>query len=74
MLNVCVAVCSVDPIYYGNPDTLTCVTQCPASNYSFGNPLTQECVNYQNNGTSGCPDVYFSDNSTRLCVEVCPMK
>lgn len=67
------AKCSVDPIYYGNPDNLKCVPECPEVNNSYGNPLSQECVNYQSNGTSGCPIAYFSDNTTRLCVQVCPM-
>lgn len=48
------------------------MNQCPP-NISFGNPLTQECVDYQANGTSGCPVAYFADNSSRLCVQVCPM-
>lgn len=24
-------------------------------------------------GRSGCPDYYYSDNITRLCVKVCPL-
>lgn len=41
LLHLCVAKCSVDPIYYGNPDTHICVQECPSSSNSFGNPLTQ---------------------------------
>jgi hypothetical protein len=40
-MNLCVAKCSVDPIYYGNPDNHICVISCPQVNSSFGNPLTQ---------------------------------
>ena len=70
LLRICVEVCSVDPIFYGDPYHWTCVEECPDD--SYGNPLTQQCV-YDEVGASTCPEGYYADPTTVLCVPICPM-
>lgn len=72
LLRICVAICSIDPIFYGNAVTKICVPSCP-SLISYGNPLNQRCA-FDALGMSTCPDGYFGDDTTQLCVKKCPMK
>ena len=43
-----------------------CVTTCPTVPSYFGYDPDDECV-------EECPEGYFADESTRLCVEACPL-
>lgn len=70
LLRICVAKCSVDPVFYGDRASWKCVPECPT--YSYGNPLNQECEPNGLGGVSTCPDDHFADSTTQLCVEVCP--
>jgi hypothetical protein len=50
---------------FGDSLSQLCLTKCP--NLSYGNAVTATCV-----APSGCQTGYFADDSTNLCVPICP--
>lgn len=58
--------------YFGRKDNNKCVSQCPSTPNLFGHPDGRICVAVTNcyawNGS-----VYYADDTTRLCVQKCPL-
>ena len=83
---ICVLVCPnvSGVLYYADPTTRKCSTSCTYNDTIklIKNNANQTCVSQCNpslffdpftfNCTPTCSNSYYSDNSTRTCVSICP--
>lgn len=78
----CVSVCPSQPSYWADTVNHKCVYYCPPS-YFASNRTDRLCVQYCSTYltfgdvnsqicSNVCPENYWADNSTYLCVDKCP--
>lgn len=83
----CVYKCPIvnTTVYYADPNSRMCATTCSNSTYInlIKNIENQTCVSvcmpglfmdpFSSSCLASCTNNYYADNSTRLCVSVCPV-
>lgn len=60
---VCVTAANCPPGLFASNITLTCLSPCTGA-LPFGDPVSNQCV-------SDCPDGYYGDTNSNLCVQIC---